>query len=125
MLEFSQRERDDSFLSAKDQRRKILARGLMNKYTRELLNKNSCAAKNYYFQHSGLNSLFIKKINGNHNNFGGGEMFDGSKGLDLNSVFHLSAGIEDETQNIGVFGSFINILRYVDNYYYNINIEGE
>lgn len=88
----------------------------MNKYTRDLLNKNSTSAKNYYFQHSGLSSLFLKKNNNN------GEWFDGSKGLDLNSVFHLSAGIEDETQTIGAFGSFINILRYFQFYSYIVII---
>lgn len=92
--------------SMKDQRRKGLARGLMNKYTRDLLTKHSTSAQNFYFQHSYLSSLLARK----QAVMGVGEI-DGSKGLDLNSVYHLSMGIEDETHSNGAFGSFINILR--------------
>ena len=107
--------------SLKDQRRRGLAKGLMSKYTRELLTKHSVSAQNYYFQHSRLSSLLARKQTGNTSlpppsspplNVNTGGEFDGSKGLDLNSVYNLSMGIEDETHSIGAFGSFINILRY-------------
>lgn len=77
---------------------------MMKKYTRDLLNKHSSTAKNYYFQHSTLNPLLAKKIPTD---------VDLSKGLDLNSVVHLAVSVEQEAQSAGAFSAYINILRHL------------
>lgn len=57
----------------------------------------------YYYQNNSLRSLITRTIT----------CFDTTHGIDLNSPYQLSYGIEESTKKAGFFGVYMNIMRHL------------